>query len=201
MFSLANTLIVMSLSSSKEILYFQKWKIKINEQKTQAIFFTKRRSIPYIPTSDLSINGCKVKWTKQLKYLGFTFDKSLIYKDHITQTINRVNSLIKVLYPLINRKSQLSIENKLLIFKMIFQPVMSYAAPIFATGAKSHTTKLQIAQNKVLKIILNRWKFFSTKALHSLAKVGLIDSVISVLNNKFYDGIALVDNPLINSLT
>lgn len=60
--------------------YFTKWKIKINNQKTQAIIFTKRR--PNMPPQ-LITNGTSIKWNNKIKYLGLIFDRGTdIYRAH-----------------------------------------------------------------------------------------------------------------------
>lgn len=55
-----------------QISYYRKWKISINIDKTQAAFFTKRRTRE-IPRRPLRINNSNVNWSKDpVKYLGKT---------------------------------------------------------------------------------------------------------------------------------
>ncbi|GFS83602.1 hypothetical protein TNCV_1658071 [Trichonephila clavipes] len=62
-------------------------------------------------------------------------------------------SVCKV-YPLIARNSVLSRENKLLIFR----PVLTYAAPIWAHAAKTHINQFEAPESIILRQILNpRW--------------------------------------------
>ena len=90
--------------------YFTKWKIKLNEQKTQAIFFTRRRKneIPHLP---LNIFNSNIEWESNVKYLGLYLDKSLTFKNYIEHITEKVHKVIKILYPMLNRKSFLSINN------------------------------------------------------------------------------------------
>jgi hypothetical protein len=48
------------------------WNIKINEDKTRAIYFT-RRNRP--PDSLLKLNGWNIPFVNSVKYLGVLFDK------------------------------------------------------------------------------------------------------------------------------
>jgi hypothetical protein len=50
-----------------------------------------------------------------IKYLGMTIDSKLTWKQHIVKKRKQVNVTIKQLNCLLGRKSNLAIENKLLI--------------------------------------------------------------------------------------
>lgn len=69
--------IVNNLKSSFNTItdYFNKWKIKINASKTQAIFFTWKRNPEYLPINDLNLNGQLIPWNDAVKYLGLYLDK------------------------------------------------------------------------------------------------------------------------------
>jgi Reverse transcriptase (RNA-dependent DNA polymerase) len=103
--------------------YFSKWKIKINASKTQSVFFTRRRTRD-LPTTGLVLEGVSVEWRDETKYLGVVLDKRLTFKTHIERTTNKVQKLIRILYPLINRRSRLDEKNKILLYKMVFSPII-----------------------------------------------------------------------------
>jgi hypothetical protein len=50
----------------------ERWNIKINEDKTQAIYFS-RRLRP--PETYLTLNGRNIPFVNHVKYLGVIFDK------------------------------------------------------------------------------------------------------------------------------
>ncbi|GFT17140.1 RNA-directed DNA polymerase from mobile element jockey [Trichonephila clavipes] len=58
---------------------FDKWKIKINVEKSAAVAFTYKRILPP-PTMYYQI----IPWSQETKYLGFIFDNKLTWKKHIT---------------------------------------------------------------------------------------------------------------------
>lgn len=180
--------------------YLSKWKIKLNASKTQAIFFTRKRKACFLPSNNLSINGIEIDWTDSVKYLGITLDRKLLFNKHISNTVNKVNQTIRVMYPLINRKSLLSNENKLIIFKVIFQSFMLYGSPVWGSCAKTHIQKLQIAQNKLLKLILKLPWHFSTRELHDRADIDRIQDRVLQLREKYRSRCELSDNILINNL-
>lgn len=180
--------IISNLQTALRILldYFTKWKIAVNREKFQAIYFTRKRKECFIPQAGININNMDIKWETKVKYLGVTQDTKLTYKEHISYIINKCNILIRTLYPFINRTSALSTENKMLIFKQIFQSVIFYAAPVWSTSATCHLTRLQILQNKLLKLIYNLPKWHSTLRLHQIANTDLVVVKIRELTEKFY---------------
>lgn len=180
--------------------YFDKWKIKVNASKTQAIFFTRRRSSCYLPSSKLSMDGHEISWANQVKYLGVFLDPKLNFQCHIQNIIKKCNITIKLMYPIINRKSILSIENKIIIVKVIFQAIILYACPAWESTAKTHIKKLQICQNKLLKMCLKLPWFYSTKKLHEKSHVDLIVTKINKYTNKFRTHCSISDNNYILNL-
>ena len=98
-----------------------------------------------------------------------------------------------------NRNSCLSIENKILSFKVIF-----HAPPMWTKSASCHIGKLQIAQNKLLKLIFNLplvpW-FFSTARLHTIANNKLVTLKLQRLTSNFYSRCIGSEYPYINDLT
>jgi hypothetical protein len=194
--------IVSNLQTALNILqdYLVKWKIKVNSEKSKAIYFTRKRKIEYKPQTNLKIGLNEIQWVRIIKYLGLFLDDKLTFKHHIGKTVDKINKTIKVLYPLINRNSWLSIENKLILMKTIFQPIMLYGASVWHDCAKSHISKLQISQNKVLKIMLNLPFFYSTKKLHEKTKISFIESMAKGLFENYNNKLQFSNNDLIKNL-
>lgn len=123
---------------TKRILhFFEKWKISANKAKTEAILFTKRR--PILPRN-IKVGNTSVSWSESVKYLGVTLDRKLTFTKHITNLSHKGNAALVSLYPLINRNSCLSTSNKLLIYKAIVRPAITYACPVWSFTCKTNTT-------------------------------------------------------------
>jgi hypothetical protein len=58
----------------------QRWNLKINEGKTQAIYITRRRRMP---GDDLQRNGRNIPFVNSVKYLGVIFDRRMTWRLHI----------------------------------------------------------------------------------------------------------------------
>jgi Reverse transcriptase (RNA-dependent DNA polymerase) len=164
--------------------YAKKWKITMNASKTQATFVTRRRKLE-LPGARINLMGSDVNWRSESKYLGVIIDKAITLKPHIDYVIERANIAIRVLYPLINRKSKLDLKNKLAIYKLAIRPILTYACPAMRGIAKTHIKKLQVLQNKTLKMILNVSRYERTALIHEWAEVPMIDEYINKLTDKF----------------
>lgn len=180
--------------------FSKKWKIKINAEKSQAIFFTKKRKTCYTPQTNLKMNGRDITWSRSVRYLGVFLNTRLTFNDHVSHIVSKINLAIKLLYPLINRKSELNFENKICIYKSIFLPIALYACNVWGTYAKTHIKKIQVCQNKVLKLMLNLPWHFSTRRLHELSRTDLIKTNISRISNNFYILCSHNENNLISDL-
>jgi hypothetical protein len=59
------------------------------------------------------------------------------------------------MYWIIGRKSKLSLENKLLIYKTILKPIWTYGISLWGTASNSNIEIRQRFQNKFLRSIVN----------------------------------------------
>ncbi|KAL1122958.1 hypothetical protein AAG570_003283, partial [Ranatra chinensis] len=168
------------------------YKINVNTNKTEAILFTNSKSHP----QHIKIRDKIIPFSPQIKYLGLTIDKKLTWKEHL-KTVNK-KALTKLgrNYSLL-RSDELSQQLKLLIYKLVIRPTMTYACPVWHTAAKTHTQKLQTTQNKCLRVATNLPRRTNTAQLHSNLGIPLIGDYIKKLTSNFHE--TLIGHP--NSLT
>ena len=79
---------------------------------------------------------------------------------------------------MISRGSRLSKSNKILLYRQVVRPVLTYGSVAWGTAAKSHISKLQVIQNKFLKIALNAPYRASTAEIHEETGVEYISEYI-----------------------
>lgn len=182
--------------------YMSKWKIKINSTKTQAIMFLYKQSERLKPANNckIIIENNMIDWSKEVILLGVTLDEKMLFRSHTEKTKNKCLLLLKCLYPLINRKSKLCIENKLAVYKQIVAPVIEYAIPVWETCAMTHKRKIQIVQNKFLRLILNASRFTRIDDLHEQAKIDKICDRINKHSEKFREKTQISNYELIRNL-
>jgi hypothetical protein len=64
----------------------EKWNIKINKDKTQAVYFSKRlRRVE----AHLMPKGRAITFVDTVKYLGVTFDRKITWKTHIDWIVTK----------------------------------------------------------------------------------------------------------------
>lgn len=181
--------------------YFHKWKIKINANKTQAILFPFNNQRKRIPTSKLMNQSHIVQLSKSVKYLGITFASKLTFGEHIANTINKATKCFRALHPMLAHTSQLTTENKILIYKSVVRPIMSYGCPIWSTAAHTHTKQFTTLQNKILKSIFNLHRRTPTAFIEKITNICRFDNNhIDSLNTQFSGNCEISDYNLIREI-
>lgn len=181
--------------------YFNSWKIRINESKTEFIIFTKStvmlKKLPaYLPI----VNNHIFNWSPNVKYLGVTLDSKLTFRPHIDLSTKKAQKTMSVLFCLLKKNSALQKRHKVHVYKTYVRPILTYAGIVHMNCAKAHLKRLQILQNKCLRMALNASYFTKTTDLHKEAGIPTIDEFISKNSEKFYTKARDNKNELIKSL-
>jgi len=187
-------------STNTLVRYTKNWKLKFNSSKTEAIFFTKRRHDRAMPKTKIIVENHQIDWSNSVKYLGFQLDQKLTFKQQINNTIQKSGKVVHALYSILGRSSKLHEKNKLLLYKVVLRPIFLYGSPVWGNCAKTHIKKLQIIQNRYLKMCLKLPRRFSTDTLHNMTNTEMIVPYIAKLNQKFTERCLLNNNPLILNL-
>lgn len=184
-----------------QILEFaRKWKIKLNKAKTEHIIFSRKFTNLRV-TEPLRVEDTKIKEaTKFLKYLGVLLDKRLSFAPHITNLVEKGHKAIGLLYPLLNKNSKLSTNNKRLLYTAVIRPTITYAAPVWCSASKTAITRLQRIQNKCLRLILRADRYTRAADLHAEANIETINSFIQKRAKKFYNH-HIKNSPLTRNMT
>lgn len=90
-----------------------------------------------------------------MKYLRMYLDKRLTLQRHVLHLSTKTDAAIRLLYPLINRKSVLSDAAKVSIYRIYIRPILTYCPPLTLEMKKTNYKKLEIIQNKCLRLCLN----------------------------------------------
>lgn len=165
--------------------YFTKWRIKINADKTQAIIFKFNRARRRNPSIPLTFNGSTIDLAREVTYLGVTLDDRLSFNAHTERCRTKVLKCFSAIYPLLHSRSKLSTANKLILYKTMIRPKITYAAPVWISTSETNIKNLQRTQNKILKTIIGVQRTFPTNLLHSTLKIGSIRTVLEDLERTF----------------
>jgi hypothetical protein len=105
-----------------------------------------------------------------------------------------------MLNPVLNRKSNLSVRNGLLLYKQLFRPMMDYACPACRCATRSHVRRLQVLQSKCLRLDPVTLRYVSNRLIHEDLGVPLLADHIRALTASFDSKLADVGNPLVRQL-
>lgn len=189
------------------LLYYNKWKLKINPLKTEAIIFKDNRQYQkqHKPLT-LNYDNNEISYKNQIKYLGMTFTKNLKFNTHVNERIKLTNAATCKLYPALKINSGLSEKNKIRLYKSYIRPIMTYAVPAWLTVCNSSFNKAQIKQNKCLRQAINfkrapdDYYIISNEKLHEQTKVEFLkDHALRLAINTF-NTMSTSKNPLVSSL-
>ncbi|CAH1383686.1 unnamed protein product, partial [Tenebrio molitor] len=177
--------------------YYKSWKLKINESKTENIIFARKRTNINI-LSKLRVGDHQITPSKSVKYLGLQLDPRLNFKKHIHSSINKGNAALRTLYPLLAKNSGLGQENKVLIYKQIIRPIITYGAPIWSHISNYALNPIEIFQNKCLRLAANASRFTRIRDLYHFTGVGSIREFTTNLAEAFFN--RHYNNPLITDI-
>ena len=161
--------------------WFSVNKLTMNIDKSCFSIFTSKRN-NQDSFSTLTFGNHKINKVQSAKYLGIILDDKLSWNEHVE---NISNSIIKYINCFKYIKGHLPKHcAKILYYSFIF-PRISYGIEIYGKTSKNNLNKLQIIQNKSLKILLNQHPRTSTNYIHSQAKVLKVEHIYEYVTINF----------------
>lgn len=85
------------------LCYAEKWKIRLNYQKTEVILFGRKRSLPHY----------RVSFQQSVTYVGVIIDRCLSFNQYLSRRCGLADFRLQNLYHLIRSTSDLSLRKKL----------------------------------------------------------------------------------------
>ena len=176
--------------------WLRKWRIKVNENKCQHVTFTLRKET--CPT--VRLNGKQLPQSESAKYLGLHLDRRLNWKTHIFTKRKQLGLKLSKLYWLMGRKSKLSLDCKITIYKTILKPVWSYGIQLWGTASVSNIEILQRFQSKVLRTITDAPWFVTNETLHKNFEIPYVCEVARCASEKYLKRLEQHPNTLVVNL-
>lgn len=200
-YNMATISTTLTNAGKKIVEHLTEWKIKCNTSKTETILFSKSpRMLKLKDSHKITFGNEILEWKNTVKYLGMMLDSKLLMKANIDHNISKAKKAIATLYCLLKRYSPVKTNEKIIIVRSYLRPILTYACPAFAHCAKTHLRKLQIVQNKALRMALNAPYRTHIEHLHKAAKMPMIDAFIQKITKNFYEKAELSTNPLIKRI-
>jgi len=123
--------------------------MKVNETKSMYVTFTLKRSV--CPSVQLA--NKHLAQPDDVKYLDIHQDRKLTWRKHITTKRKQLDLKLHKLYWIVGRKSQLSLGNKLPVYKAILKPIWTYGLQVWESASNSNIDILESFRSKVLRIV------------------------------------------------
>lgn len=173
-------------------VWLRKWNIKVNTDKSAHITFTLRRQ----DCPAVVLNGTPIPQQTSVKYLGLHLDRRNNWKKHIQAKREQLNIKTRKMYWLLGSKSELTLENKLLLYKTILKPVWTYGIQLWGTASNSNVEILQRYQSKTLRLITNAPWFITNDNIHKDLQISKVKDEINKHTKKYLDRLSNHINPL-----
>ena len=145
--------------------------------------------------------GEPTHWVYTTLFLGVTLDTRLTRSPHIDQVRRKTAQKMGMLGPLLNRRSDLSIRNGVLLYKQLIHPMMDYACPARRFAACTHVWRLQVLKSKCLRFATGAALYVGGRQIHEDRGVSLFANDIGALTTSFDSKLANVRNPQVRQLS
>ena len=179
-------------------MWFAKWRIKLNPEKTEVTIFS--RSILTRKTEpNLELYGETQKAYPQVKFPGITFDSQLNFKKHFEDILDRCNTMYHRLRLLANKKWRPSPSTLIQIYKQCVRPIFGYGSLLTITTSDYIISKIPRLQNKFIQLALRLPKYICPKLLHDSSGLSYMKDRLLSCASKALDRIAQYPPVVISS--
>ena len=169
---------------NKELADIAKWlkvnKLSLNIKKTQFMVFTRRKVAPI--KVDIKIDNQSITETKISKFLGTYIDNNLNWKSHISYIAGKIARGIGIIT---KARKYFSSECMISLYHSFIYPYLIYCNHIWGNTYKSSLSKLQVLQNKAVRIVTGSNPRTNTELLYKSNGLLNLHGINSCLIGKF----------------
>lgn len=166
--------------------YCNKWRLKVNESKTQCMsisFFKNSRR----PMNKLCVNNLYLNWIDELDYLGIVISSNFCFNKHCNKVIAKANKKL-YLVRLIYNRTRLTEATKIKLYKLLIRPVFTYACQVLLLYINdSSINKFERIQLKCSKAILGLPTTVSSEYTKKYCVIETVNEFMLNLINKYYE--------------
>ena len=116
--------------------------LSVNADKTILVPFTNKRSLTGMTLP--SLNGRQIPFSKEVKYLGVTFDQKLTWNNHLDKIILKAKSALGISSRLAGKNWGINPKISHWLYIAIVRPIITYASAAWCNKVNQKTaiTKL-----------------------------------------------------------
>ena len=190
LYSLAN----MELELLNEWLLAHRLSLSIGADKdTTHTLFSQKKHPDTKNLPKLHISGQVVPYTDTIKYLGVLLDSGLSFKNHIKNLYEKLNKYVGIFYHV--RHMLPTKCRRVLYFSFIFSYIY-YCAEIYGNATKATLKPLQLAQNRALRALQSKNKYYPVNEMHKNYSILKINDIIQYKQSKIIHSLLTGDKKL-----
>ena len=163
-------------------LWCHRNKLTINLIKTCYIVFKTMHQIIPESLNNIKLDNVLIQKVSSNKYLGVTLDENLNWDEHI-DSLNKCLAKTSNSFKII--KKRVHEENKIVLFNAYILSKVQYGIEVYGKANATSLKKVQVQQNKSLKILFNKDPLISTKILHQELNTLLVKDIYNLSIAKF----------------
>ncbi|KAF7685156.1 RNA-directed DNA polymerase from mobile element jockey, partial [Cucumispora dikerogammari] len=128
--------------------WFMSNKLTLNVDKTQVMFFSRRKKPP--PNTQVTLRGQQIVNVTKTKFLGVIVDEKLNWKEHIAYIASKVSKSNGVLFRI---RNSLTIAAKNLLYHSLIHPYLTYCINVYASTYETNLRPLTLCQKRVIRTL------------------------------------------------
>lgn len=134
----------------------------------------------------VKIGGEAIQSTQTMDYLGVRFSENMEFREHIDKILGKARKTYAMYAKALSGKKGLSKRVRLLIYKQVIRPMLTYAFPIWSSISSKQMERLRLAERRILRRCLGlgprqngtgQWINPSCKQLYSESKISKVDRI------------------------
>jgi hypothetical protein len=125
------------------------------------------------------MNNVQLPCEDHVKYVGLYLDKELTWQHHIFTKRKHLGVTLTKMYWLLGRNSQLSLSNKLLLYKTILKPIWNFGIQLWGTASTSNIEILERFQSKTLHMIVDAPRYVPNTLIRRDLQIPSVKGAIS----------------------
>lgn len=176
-----------------------RWKIQLNPLKAESIVF-KGSNRQHCRTINRLHDKISIRMNMQdiplqgdIKYLGIIFKKKPTFVSHVSEAIRKASNAYHQIKHILRHTSKLNVKIKLLCYKQLIRPILSYGFPTWAGISSHQMERLRCFERKCIRACINyrrpldTYKIISNVELYNTSDMIRIDSFMINNTIKLFD--------------
>jgi hypothetical protein len=173
------------------------WRVSVNPTKSTLVQFTYLRNTNPV---HIYMNNVRVPTASSVKYLGLTLDSKLTWDLHIRNIVQKARQQFYKLRHILHRQSKTPIHLKRLIYTLYIKPIWQYACSIWNSASHTHIHKIQVLQNRILRMALNAPWYIRNTTIHKDIQLPFVIETLHKSYSRHHSSLTDHPNPIIRHI-